>query len=889
MATNSLGRLTLDLLVKLGSFEQGMNAAERKAKQSAQNMSNAFKGFNDQIQQMVGGTALGSVIDTVSTKLGAMRGGVLLATSALAGMAIGGTVVAVGGLSVMAVELAKSNMELIRFATLANTSIQTFQGLAGAAATYGVNQEQLSDMLKDFNEKIGEFASVGGGEAKDFFEQIAVKTEKGADGAKKLAAEMSKMDGVAALQTYVDKLEEAGVNQQQLSFYLENMGNDFTKLAPLLVNGGELWRDYQKAMEEAGVITGQEAIEKSIILAAQTESLQMRYMALKNQLAESVMPALSGVISYFVDGSGKGGQFAGIIEAVGIAAKGTAVLIITLSAGIKSVVQLIAGALNVIGNFGQTVVNFATAPTLLSKGKALVDGFVKNGNILVDTAKSVKNSVVDGYTSASGILSNQKGQYDSLTQSIINNRKAQIEWSKIRGKGITSGIDQNKALNPKAKATKEKKDNSAEKARREQEQIERAQQSIILQYSNEETKLLLKYQEDSKKIREAFAKDPATRDLYLQKAKETYDRDLAAYRQAQKEKYESFKNDFMSKLADAQDAIALSSIANKYGQGTFEYQVASLNVSSRKAKDQEFDAYTNSVNQINKEYDSPEMASQRYELLEQAKAAHIEKMKSLDLDYHDNAKKLIFDQQQAQMSVMTTMLSTVSNTWGGFTDLIRQAQGENSAAYKAMFIAQQGLAAAQAIIYGNVASAAALAPPPIGLGPVAGVALSGLMKANGYANAALIAAQTVAGLAGYSEGGYTGQGGKYEPAGIVHRGEVVFSQADIARLGGVGVVEAMRLGHKGYADGGIVGDTRVLNMNQSGMDKIQSGVEMNVNVQTLPGTTADVSMNADGSLDVKIRKIAADVAERTVLDGLNNQNSRIGKAAKANYNISPKR
>ncbi|WP_228271093.1 phage tail tape measure protein [Acinetobacter soli] len=883
MATNSLGRLTLDLLVKLGSFEQGMNAAERKAKQSAQNMSNAFKGFNDQIQQMIGGTALGSVIDTVSTKLGAMRGGVLLATSALAGMAIGGTVVAVGGLSAMAVELAKSNMELIRFATLANTSIQTFQGLAGAAATYGVNQEQLSDMLKDFNEKIGEFASVGGGEAKDFFEQIAVKTEKGADGAKKLAAEMSKMDGIAALQTYVDKLEEAGVNQQQLSFYLENMGNDFTKLAPLLVNGGELWRDYQKAMEEAGVITGQEAIEKSIILAAQTESLQMRYMALKNQLAETVMPALSGVISYFVDGSGKGGQFAGIIDAVGIAAKGTAVLIITLSAGIKSVVQLIAGALNVIGNFGQTVVNFATAPTLLSKGKALVDGFVKNGNILVDTAKSVKNSVVDGYTSASGILSNQKGQYDSLTQSIINNRKAQMEWAKLKGKGVTSGIAENKALNPKAKSTKEKKDNSAEKARREQEQIERAQQSIILQYSNEETKLLLKYQEDSKKIREAFAKDPTTRDLYLQKAKETYDRDLAAYRQAQKEKYESFKNDFMSKLADAQDAIALSSIANKYGQGTFEYQVASLNVSSRKSKDQELDAYTNSVNQINKEYDSPEMASQRYQLLEQAKAAHIEKMKSLDLDYRDNAKMLIEDQHSATLSMYSSLLSQAGSVWGDMTQMVKDSAGEQSGAYKAMFLMQQMFAIGSALVSTHLAAAQVMADPTA-LTMAQKATYSSLILGMGYANVGLIAAQTVAGLAGYSEGGYTGQGGKYEPAGIVHRGEVVFSQADIARLGGVGVVESMRLGHKGYADGGIVGDTKVLNVNQTRLNSDLSG-QPTINVYTLPGETADVTQNSDGSLDVKIRKII----DEHVPSAMSNPSSRISKSMSQNYAIKRQR
>lgn len=54
----------------------------------------------------------------------------------------------------------------------------------------------------------------------------------------------------------------------------------------------------------------------------------------------------------------------------------------------------------------------------------------------------------------------------------------------------------------------------------------------------------------------------------------------------------------------------------------------------------------------------------------------------------------------------------------------------------------------------------------------------------------------------FSEGGFTGPGGKYQPAGIVHKGEVVWSQADVARAGGVGAVEALR---KGYANGGPVG------------------------------------------------------------------------------------
>lgn len=59
---------------------------------------------------------------------------------------------------------------------------------------------------------------------------------------------------------------------------------------------------------------------------------------------------------------------------------------------------------------------------------------------------------------------------------------------------------------------------------------------------------------------------------------------------------------------------------------------------------------------------------------------------------------------------------------------------------------------------------------------------------------ALLAALMGAFLAGFADGGYTGSGGKYEPAGIVHRGESVWSQADIARAGGIGNVEALRMG-----------------------------------------------------------------------------------------------
>jgi len=89
-------------------------------------------------------------------------------------------------------------------------------------------------------------------------------------------------------------------------------------------------------------------------------------------------------------------------------------------------------------------------------------------------------------------------------------------------------------------------------------------------------------------------------------------------------------------------------------------------------------------------------------------------------------------------------------------------------------------------------------------------------------------ASRYAGLSGglFSEGGFTGPGGKYQPAGIVHKGEVVWSQADVARAGGVGAVEALR---KGYANGGAVGVSVPSVPSLRSMSAQSAGVVVNFN------------------------------------------------------------
>ncbi len=60
----------------------------------------------------------------------------------------------------------------------------------------------------------------------------------------------------------------------------------------------------------------------------------------------------------------------------------------------------------------------------------------------------------------------------------------------------------------------------------------------------------------------------------------------------------------------------------------------------------------------------------------------------------------------------------------------------------------------------------------------------------------------------YADGGYTGRGGKYQPAGTVHKGEFVFDAAATRRIGPRNL-EAIRRGMQGYAEGGLVGPADV--------------------------------------------------------------------------------
>ncbi|MDC4858215.1 tape measure protein [Acinetobacter baumannii] len=150
-------------------------------------------------------------------------------------------------------------------------------------------------------------------------------------------------------------------------------------------------------------------------------------------------------------------------------------------------------------------------------------------------------------------------------------------------------------------------------------------------------------------------------------------------------------------------------------------------------------------------------------------------------EYAKNAQDI---EDKYQQDRLNTQIAFGGQMMGSLTSMFGSMFGEQSKAYKIMFAADKAyaIAAAGIAIQQNIA-AASKAGFPLNLPLIAGAVAQG---ASIIANIRAIKDQ------GFAEGGYTGRGGKYQPAGIVHKGEVVWSQEDIKRWGGVGLVEKMR-------------------------------------------------------------------------------------------------
>ena len=231
-----------------------------------------------------------------------------------------------------------------------------------------------------------------------------------------------------------------------------------------------------------------------------------------------------------------------------------------------------------------------------------------------------------------------------------------------------------------------------------------------------------------------------------------------------------------------------------------------------------------------------ELNAANHEAILEAERIFLDAKQQLQDEYDFKAQDARRMDYEHQLSIYGQMTSMVGSSFGQMMDIVSQVKEENTKTYKTFFAINKAIAFAQAIINTEEGATKALAQ-----GGIYGAALAMAVRASGYASAGIIAGQAIAGPGGegYANGGYTGHGGKYEPAGIVHKGEGVLTKEEVEALGGPQGFEDLRNSiRRGYSTGGLVADTHRVGMgamnaiNNGGAIQAEKQAQANAKVQS---------------------------------------------------------
>ncbi|AYN12319.1 phage tail tape measure C-terminal domain-containing protein [Pseudomonas putida] len=256
MASRSLGTLTLDVIAKVGGFVGGMDKAGRSSEKWRKDVEKNAKAV---------GTAIGAAVAAGVTALAAFT-----------------------------VSTVNAATEISRLSAVAGSNTDEFQRYAAGAKAVGIESDKFADILKDVNDKVGDFLLNGGGELQDFFKTIAPKVGVTAE-------QFRNLSGPQALQLFASSLEKAGLSQAEMTQQMESLANDATLLLPLLRDNGAGFNVLGDAAEKAGAIMDQKTIAATQNLAAAGWLAQQSMAGIKNQLASALMPTLSGYSDILFD------------------------------------------------------------------------------------------------------------------------------------------------------------------------------------------------------------------------------------------------------------------------------------------------------------------------------------------------------------------------------------------------------------------------------------------------------------------------------------------------------------------------------------------------------------------------------------------------------------
>ncbi|HBX6223245.1 TPA: phage tail tape measure protein [Klebsiella pneumoniae] len=245
MAGKSLGTLTIDLIAKVGGFVQGMDKAER-----------ASQKWRDQVKKDA---------KEISTSIIAVG-----AAAATAAVGIGAA-----GLAIVK-NTAQQVTEADRWAKSLKMSTQDLLSWQYAAEQAGLTGDNIADIFKDINDKVGDAVLNKSGEAAQALGTLGLSAQK--------LAQQSPDKQLLAISSALQKIP----TQAGKTNILESLGNDLSKMLPLFDNNNEKLKQFLQLSKDFGVAPPQEDIDNLVKVNQFFQDIETSARGLKMEIASGL-------------------------------------------------------------------------------------------------------------------------------------------------------------------------------------------------------------------------------------------------------------------------------------------------------------------------------------------------------------------------------------------------------------------------------------------------------------------------------------------------------------------------------------------------------------------------------------------------------------------------
>jgi lambda family phage tail tape measure protein len=245
MAGKSLGTLTIDLIAKVGGFVQGMDKAERASQKWSAQVKKDAKEVGASI------VAIGAAAATAAVGIGA------------------------AGLAVVK-NTAQQVTEADRWAKSLKMSTQDLLAWQYAAEQAGLTGDNIADIFKDINDKVGDAVLNKSGEAAQALDTLGLSADK--------LSQQSPDKQLLAISSALQKIP----SQAGKTNILESLGNDLSKMLPLFDNNNEKLKQFIQLSKDFGIAPPQEDIDNLVKVNQFFQDIETSARGLKMEIASGL-------------------------------------------------------------------------------------------------------------------------------------------------------------------------------------------------------------------------------------------------------------------------------------------------------------------------------------------------------------------------------------------------------------------------------------------------------------------------------------------------------------------------------------------------------------------------------------------------------------------------